>query len=133
MRRQNGYLSWLYSQLRCDDSVQELEQHSDTDTDDQLFLDELDLWQKDKNQLFTNLNVNNEDIRFKVDTRAQCNVIPEHNFEKLTRKPKLQTPKIKLMAYGGIRVPIKGTCTTNIKQDTKTINAEFFIVTFAKV
>ena len=81
MRRQNGYLSRLYSQLRCDVSVQKLEQRSDTDTDDQLFLQELDLWQNDKNQLFTNLNVNNEDIRFKVDTRAQCNVIPEHNFD----------------------------------------------------
>jgi len=112
--------------------LHEVGQRSDTDTDDELFLGEIDSSQNDKNELFTNLNVNDEDIRFKIDTGAQCNVIPEHTFETLTRKPKLQTTKIKLTAYGGIRVPIKGTCTMKIKQDAKTVDAEFFVVAVEK-
>ena len=47
----------------------EVEQQSDTDTntDEDLFLGELGSSQNDKNELFTDLNVNDEDIRFKVD------------------------------------------------------------------
>ena len=66
-------------------------------------LGELESSQKDKNELFTNLNVNDENIRFKMDTGAQCNVIPEHAFEKLRKKPSLQTTKVTLTAYGGVR------------------------------
>ena len=76
--------------------------------------------------------MNEEDIRFKIDAGEQCNVIPEQPFEKLTTKSKLQTTKIKLTAYGGIRVPIKGTCTMKIKQDAKTVDAEFFVVAVEK-
>lgn len=57
--------------------------------------------------------------RFKVDTGAQCNVIPEHAFKKLRKKPSLQTTKVELMAYGGVRIPIKGTCTMKIKHNNK--------------
>ena len=112
--------------------LHKVEQHADSDTDEELFLGELVLSQNNKNELFTNLNVNDEDICFKVDTRAQCNVIPEHAFNKLTNKPSLQTTKVKLTAYGGIRVPIKGTCPMEIKQNGKTIDAKFFIVAVEK-
>ena len=112
--------------------VHEVEQRADSDTDEELFLGELDLSQSDKNELFTNLKVNDEDICFKVDTGAQCNVIPEHAFEKLTKKPSLQTTRVKLTAYGGIRVPIKGTCTMKIKHNDKIIDAKFFIVAVEK-
>ena len=84
--------------------LHEVGQQSDTDTHEDLFLGELESSQKDKNELFTNLNVNDENVRFKVDTGAQCNVIPQHAFEKLRKKPSLQTTKFKLTAYGGIRV-----------------------------
>lgn len=114
--------------------LHEVEQQSDTDTDtdEDLFLGEVGSSQNDKNELFTDLNVNDEDIRFKVDTGAQCNVIPEHAFEKLMRKPSLQSTRVRLMAYGGIRVPIKGTCTMKIKQNGKAIDTKFFIVAVGK-
>lgn len=76
--------------------------------------------------------MNDEDKRFKVDTGAQCNVIPEHAFQKMTRKPSLQSSRVNLTAYGGIRVPIKGTCTMKIKQNGKAIDTIFFIVTAEK-
>ena len=73
--------------------LHEVGQESDTNTDEDLFLGELESSQKDKNELFTNLNVNDENFHFKVDTGAQCNVTPEHAFEKLRKKPSLQTTK----------------------------------------
>ena len=76
--------------------------------------------------------MNDENIRFKIDTGAQCNVIPEHAFEKLRKKPILQTTKVKLMAYGGVRIPIKGTCTMKIKHNDQMIDVKFFVVTVEK-
>ena len=55
--------------------LHEVEQHADSDTDEEPFLGELVLSQNNKDELFTNLNVNDEDICFKVDTGAQYNVI----------------------------------------------------------
>lgn len=110
--------------------LHEVEQQPDTDTDEDLFLGELGSLQNDQNKLFT--NVTDEDICFKVDTGAQCRVIPEHAFEKLTKKPSLQSTRVKLTAYGGIRVPIKGTCTMKIKQNGTAIDTKFFIVAVGK-
>ena len=112
--------------------LHEVEQRTDSDTDEELFLGELDLSQSDKNELFTQLNVNDEDMRFKIDTGAQCNVIPEHVFDKLKKRPTLQTTKVKLTAYGGLPVPIKGTCSMHIKQNARNIDAKFFIVAVEK-
>ena len=112
--------------------LHEVGQQSDTETDEDLFLGELESSQKDKNELFTNLNVNDENIRFKIDTGARCNVIPEHAFEKLRKKPSLQTTKVTLTAYGGVRVPIKGTCTMKIKHNDQNIDVKFFVVAVDK-
>ena len=76
--------------------------------------------------------MNDENIRFKIDTGAQCNVIPEHAFEKLRKKPILQTTKVKLTAYGGVRVPIKGTCTMKIKHNDQMVDVKFFVVSVEK-
>lgn len=113
-------------------TLNEVEQQSDTDSDEDLFLGELDSSQNDKNELFTKLTVNEEEISFKIDTGAQCNVIPEHAYEKLSKKPSLQPTNVKITAYGGVRVPIKGTCTMTIKKNSKNLDAKFFIVAVEK-
>ncbi|KAK2558607.1 hypothetical protein P5673_018788 [Acropora cervicornis] len=112
--------------------LHEVEQQSDTETDEDLFLGELESSRKDKNELFTNLNVNAENICFKIDTGAQCNVIPEHAFEKLRKKPSLQTTKVTLTTYGGVRLPIKGPCTMKIKHNDQNIDVKFFVVAIDK-
>lgn len=76
--------------------------------------------------------MNEEDISFKIDTGPPCNVIPKHAFEKMSKKPSLQPTKVEITAYGGVRVPLKGTCTITIKKNSKNIDAKFFIVAVAK-
>ena len=53
-------------------------------------------------------------------------------FKKLRKKPNLQTTKVKLTAYGGVRIPIKGTCTMKIKHNDKMIDVKFFVVAVEK-
>ena len=78
--------------------------------------------------MFVALKVNGEDIRFKINTGAQCNVIPEHRFAKLVIKPALHKTGTKLTAYGGTRVPVKGKCQMTTKIGAKAIDAEFYVV-----
>lgn len=119
--RKNHFAQMCFTKSPDSDhqKLHEVGQQSDTDTHKDLFLGELESSQKDKDKLFTNLNENDKKKRFKVDTGAQCNVIPEHAFKKLRKKPSLQTTKVELMAYGGVRIPIKGTCTMKIKHNNK--------------
>ena len=101
--------------------VQHIDSHEDSDQDD-LFIGEIDALNKpQENELFVALKVNGEDIRFKIDTGVQSNVIPEHRFAKLTIKPALRKTGTKLTAYGGTRVPVNGKCqmTTNIRSVRK--------------
>ncbi len=105
--------------------VQDIDSLEDSDQDD-LFIGEIDALNKPpENELFVALKVNGEDIRFKIDTGAQCNVIPEHRFAKLTIKPALRKTSTRLTAYGGTRVPVKGECQMTTKIGAKAIDAEF--------
>ena len=72
--------------------VEHIDSHENSDQDD-LFIGEIDALNKPpENELFVALKVNGEDIRFKIDTGAQCNIIPEHRFAKLTHD-KASTPQ----------------------------------------
>ena len=103
--------------------VQHINSHEDSHDD--LFIGEIDALNKPpENELFVALKVNGKDIHFKIDTGAQCNVIPEHRFAKLTIKPALRKTNTKLTAYGGTRVPVKGNCQMTTKIDGKAIDAE---------
>ena len=66
------------------------------------------------NSLVTNLKVNNKSVKFKIDTGAQCNVLPEEIFDRI-KKPKLVATRTKLTAYGGTPVPVIGKCSLQIE------------------
>ena len=81
------------------------------------------------NILVTNLKVNNKSVKFKIDTGAQCNVLPKEIFDRIKKKPKLVATRTKLTAYGGTPVPVIGKCSLEIEQTAKRkLDAEFFVV-----
>ena len=56
------------------------------------------------------LNSGSQDILFKIDTRAQVNVLPKHIYNKLLPRPKIKTMSTKLSAYNGSTIPVHGKC-----------------------
>ena len=130
----NHYAKMCFSKKPKDPNPQKLHDAQQTDPNedsspDDLFIGEIDALNKPPgNELFVALQVNGEDIRFKIDTGAQCNVIPEHTFAKFAIKPALRRTNTKLTAYGGTRVPIKGKCQMTTKLGSKAIDAEFYVV-----
>ena len=43
-----------------------------------------------KKEILTKLNINNQVIEFKIDSDAQCNIIPIHIFNQIKNKPPIQ-------------------------------------------
>ena len=75
-----------------------------------------------------NLCINQRIINFKIDTGAQCNVLPESNFSLVCPRPKIHLSTIKLSAYNGSDIPVKGTFSANVKyKDNHTVPVMFVV------
>ena len=112
---------------QCVHKVQQGESGDDSSMEE-LFLGEISTI-SDGNEILTSLKVNGKNVHFKMDTGAQCNVLPESIFNEINKKLKLNSTHTKLTACGGAWVPVKGKCSLNIERDgNKKTKAEFFVV-----
>ena len=60
------------------------------------------------------MDTNGSNVRYKLDTGAQVNVLPKSQYNSLTRKPKLKNTKVKLTAYNGTNIPVVGKCVVRV-------------------
>ena len=75
------------------------------------------------------LEINGAEVVFKIDTGAQCNIIPKHlSLHKLSPKPKIKPATIKLYAYNGTSIPVAGKCIGKLKLKDRTVNVLFIVV-----
>ena len=83
----------------------------------------------DSDQAYVNLCINDsQEIRFKIDSGSQCNILPNEIFKKLKLKHPLLPPKSKLTSYTGNALPIIGRIKLPCKYKDKSTKAEFYIV-----
>ena len=54
-------------------------------------------------------------VSYKIDTGAQCNVIPLTILKKFDPEPDLCPVNIKLSAYNNSKIPVLGKCSLNLK------------------
>lgn len=75
------------------------------------------------------LSLNNQDVRLKLDTGAEVNVIPYSAFKSVARTSKieLRKPNARLSAYNGQNIPVKAVCTLQCEYKGKVHHLEFFI------
>ena len=76
---------------------------------------------KTKNEIHCLANINEEQIRLKIDTGAKCNVLPIHIVKKLGVKIN-EREKVNLVAYGGYKFSTLGTA--NIETKIGNLNSE---------
>ena len=65
----------------------------------------------------------------KLDTGAQCNVLPYSLYCKLTRE-KMKKSKTRLVSYTGHKIPVMGKATLNVKLRGKTHPVEFQVIEY---
>ena len=77
-------------------------------------------------QAYTEIEIGAQTVKFKIDTGAQINAIPEHKrlFKGVTVKPATQ----KLTTYGEELLAVKGTCSLLCKHKDNSMMLKFYIV-----
>ncbi|CAB4039108.1 Hypothetical predicted protein, partial [Paramuricea clavata] len=99
-------------------------------TDDEpLFIGAVNSINNEEN-VFKTLSIEGNEIKFKIDTGSQANIIPLLTFEKMKLKQtRLERPTAKLTSYTGDYLPVVGEC--NLKCNNKTL--KFFVVKTGQV
>ena len=106
----------------------------------QIFLDTINL-QKNPENLVNISQIKNESsdwnitlspngtpISYKIDTGAQCNVIPVDSLENISPKADLQPVNVKLPVYNGSQIPIVGKCSSTLAHKNNSFKVSFFVV-----
>lgn len=90
------------------------------------------LWSIENNDLdeaMVDIAVNDRLLKFKIDTGAQVNVLPENIFKTLSPTPDLiPADSVILRGYGGTRLPILGKIVLPCFYKDKFIRADFFVI-----
>ena len=73
------------------------------------------------------LKSNGTMINYKLDTGAQVNVIPFKTLSGLRMNPKLQPTRVKLTAYNGTAIPVRGQCNINIQHNQQQHQLPFIV------
>lgn len=74
----------------------------------------------------------NKTLKFKLDTGAHVNVIPEDIFQLLKISNKLEAAKISISNYGGQSLKVKGCCDLIVELGNEIYSLKFVIVTTDK-
>ena len=67
-------------------------------------------------------------IEFKLDTGAQCNVLPKKVYDKITNRPKLLPNNASLSGYGNSEINVYGRCVLSLKLKNKVHKVLFYVV-----
>ena len=67
----------------------------------ELYIDHVTATDSSTNELLTQIRVNNHAITFKIDTGAQCNVIPYDVYLSIPKRTPLTNTATRLRSYGG--------------------------------
>ena len=74
------------------------------------------------------LPTNGLDVKFKIDTGAQCNVIPKSVYIKLLNQPKLKKTSTNLTAYNNSEISVCGKCIVTLDHNEKSYKVLFIVV-----
>lgn len=99
-------------------------QENDSDTD--IFLDSVETDQN-AGDWKVNVKICKKSVSMKLDTGAQCNVLPLHIYNQISDRP-LKPSKSRLVSYSGHRLNTVGKVTLLVSTKNKYVPIEFEIV-----
>jgi hypothetical protein len=95
---------------------------------DELFTDSLTL-ESQIEQAYADIEIGTQgtELKFKLDTGAQVNIIPTNKYRSLTSECKLQPTMRRLTGYGVEQLPVKGRCTFKCKYKKTDMMMDFYM------
>ena len=70
---------------------------------------------------------------YKIDTGAQCNVVPLKVYQKLNPQPDLHPLNLKLSAYNNSKIPVTGKCSLTLEHKIELFNVSFLVLDIKSV
>ena len=100
-----------------------------TDQLEELFVGTIDSTHVQYNEVDWHITmpVNKRKITFKIDTGSQANIIPLKLFRNIRDAPRLSHANVRLTAYDGSTIPVKGKCNMTLTHHGCTYTTEFFV------
>ena len=80
-----------------------------------------------------NIKVNETDIEFKLDTGAQCNVIPWNIYKTLIVKSTLLPTNATLTGYDNTKIDVCGRCVLSVNFKNKIHKVLFYVVQASRI
>lgn len=84
--------------------------------------------QRQKEEWSVELEIAHKQVKFKLDSGAQANVIPYKLLQRMGKKAILRPTKVTLYAYAGNKIPVMGECHWTVKYKKKPYTLEFVVV-----
>ena len=84
-------------------------------------------FEESDNEWSIDLDTNGTLINFKTDSETQVNILHLNGYCRLQNRRKLHFTSIKLSAYNGSHIPLKGSCIVHIKHNQSTIPVLFLV------
>lgn len=100
----------------------------DEDDAEEFYIDAVTENNMGKKDWMVTLKVNDTHVQVKLDTGAQANVISEAEFKKIRPRPKIHATKVKVSAYSGTEIPVKGKCMVKVTHKDKEHTLAFIVV-----
>ncbi|XP_071054962.1 uncharacterized protein [Onthophagus taurus] len=118
-----------------DKSIHGIEQKVDEDNKEKDDGNEVVLYSLTRNSLTGNdwyqelylININ-KTIKFKLDTGAHINVIPEYMFKMFKIDQYLEDCKFIVKNYGGATLKVKGSCILTVELNSKRYKIKFIVI-----
>ena len=79
----------------------------DNESDSDIFLNSVET-KVQLNDWKVNVKIQNKNISVKLDTGAQCNVLPQHEYKQINRNKPLKRSNSRLVSYSGHRLDYLG-------------------------
>lgn len=105
-------------------------QVTDRETDE-MFIDTVTQnYFSETEQAFANIQIENQavELKFKLDTGAQVNVVSLHEYHTLQDECELQPTSHRLTGYGGQQLTVKGKCRLKCRYKERNITSDFYVV-----
>ena len=98
-----------------------------TEKNDNTFEENTNVSNVKERDWFISLKSNGSQIRYKMDTGAQANVLPLSIYNQLNIRPILTETNVKLSAYNGESIPAVGQCELNLKNKNENYQVTFIV------
>ncbi|XP_048747335.2 uncharacterized protein K02A2.6-like [Ostrea edulis] len=121
----NHYAKMCRSKKTKSKKIHEVDPESDSDSE--FGIETVEDTHDTRRKWTTTLKVENTNVKFKIDTGAQCNIIPKNMCDKLGIT-KLQQSKARLISYTGHKLKIDGKIRCTVQHKNKYYALQFYVV-----